>query len=125
MQIIRYLAFVESWNQPTNSTTPFQDILIGNAAHGFGLLGFSSGIIPACVAASSSTTMDYVNHSTQMYRLVIWIGIRCQLYKVRNQSAQSHLPWSCVFFRLTKEEADKRISVLRLEIEVSASKVPS
>ncbi|KAH8830354.1 polyketide beta-ketoacyl-synthase [Flagelloscypha sp. PMI_526] len=110
IQILRYQAFVLGWNDVARSVTPFSDILKENARHSVGVLGFSSGILPACVAAVSASIHEYVVQAVEVFRLIIWIGVRCQLYKVKKGLAKSVLPWSCVFPRLSFEDAERTIA---------------
>ena len=115
IQSLRYLAFVEKFALNTNSLTPFRDVLKPNSENGLGVLGFSSGILPACVAGTSLTVISYISKSVEAYRLAIWIGIRTQLFRRRTLDAASinldtTLPWSIVFRGMTKTMAEESIT---------------
>ncbi|KIY69501.1 ketoacyl-synt-domain-containing protein [Cylindrobasidium torrendii FP15055 ss-10] len=77
IQILRYMVFVDS----LGSRTANNDVLGTNAHHGVGVLGFSSGILPATVVSSSSSRAEFMKHAIEVYRLVLWIGIRAQQYR--------------------------------------------
>ncbi|TFK33599.1 hypothetical protein BDQ12DRAFT_657776 [Crucibulum laeve] len=113
LQALRYLAFAESTAAFTSSLTPFSDILQRNVEQGAGILGFSSGILPACVVGTSLSTIAFVSRSVEAYRLAIWIGIRSQIYRrqvLNVHSIDPALPWSLVFVGLKKEYAEEAIA---------------
>ena len=115
IQALRYLAFVEATALSTGSLRPFTDILERNAEHGLGILGFSSGILPACVAATSFSLHKYISTAVEVYRLALWIGIRSQLYRQETLAAASldqhtSLPWSVVLIGLDRELAATSVS---------------
>ncbi|KAF8626009.1 hypothetical protein AX17_006732 [Amanita inopinata Kibby_2008] len=110
VQVLRYLAFMEEIGGVTGSLTPFDDMLRCNRKYAVGILGFSSGILPACIVASSTSTINYISHAVEVFRLAIWIGIRTQLYRKKTFSLCSttiepSLPWSLVFFGLDCQTA--------------------
>ncbi|EPQ54389.1 polyketide beta-ketoacyl-synthase [Gloeophyllum trabeum ATCC 11539] len=114
IQSLRYLAHIESLSTE-KKTSPFADYLKSNAAQGLGVLGFSSGILPACVVGTSNTTVSYIAHAVEAYRLAFWIGVRCQLYRVAALEAEDApgkectLPWSLVFMGMNKKVAQDAI----------------
>ncbi|KAG6907234.1 Type I Iterative PKS [Tephrocybe rancida] len=115
LQTLRYLSFVEATCISTDSLTPFSDVLKGNMEHDFGILGFSSGILPACVVATSFSTLGYITKAVEAYRLALWVGIRSHLYRVETLKAapldlDTDLPWSLVFMGLGKDGAEEAIA---------------
>ncbi|KAJ6585673.1 polyketide synthase [Mycena capillaripes] len=105
LQSLRFLSFIESSGVAECSLTPFSDFL----SRSHGILGFSSGMLPACVVASSSDLVTYISHSVQAYRLAIWIGVRTQMYCATTLD-DAHLvanesPWSVVILGVSKNEA--------------------
>lgn len=108
-QSLGYLSFIEGSAVAEGSRTPFSDAL--KRTHS--VLGFSSGILPACVAASSSDLISYISHSAQAYRLAFWVGIRAQIYcaTVRDDAPGIGIndgsPWSVVILGVSKEEAEE------------------
>lgn len=115
IQTLRYLAFIEATGSSTNSLTPFSDLLKPNLEHGLGILGFSSGILPACVAGTSFSTISYISRAVEAYRLAIWIGIRTQLYRRSTLNAafidrDTTLPWSLVYLGMSKTTAEEFIT---------------
>ncbi|PFH47919.1 hypothetical protein AMATHDRAFT_6301 [Amanita thiersii Skay4041] len=120
VQILRYLAFIEEIGVSTGSLTPFSDILRCNTKYAVGILGFSSGILAACVVGSSVSLASYIAHAVEGFRLSIWIGIRTQLYRNRvladrfPKTAPS-LPWSLVFFGLSLQTAEAALTKFNKE----------
>ncbi len=110
LQSLRYLAYVESSGADGESLTPFSDILRGNLENSLGVLGFSSGILPAVVTGTSFNTISYISRSVEAYRLALWIGIRTQRYKVQTDLYDPAAPWSLVFLGLSKESAEDAIA---------------
>ncbi|KAG6872570.1 hypothetical protein C0995_008721 [Termitomyces sp. Mi166 len=122
VQALRYLAFVEATCVSANSVTPFSDILKRNIQHDLGVLGFSSGILPACVVATSFSTWSYITRAVETYRLAIWVGIRSHLYRVQTLKAASlnlntHLPWSLVLMGSTKVDAEEALATYTKEVD--------
>lgn len=114
LQILRYLAFIDHVTETTGSFTPFSDVLQCNAANGTGILGLSSGILPAVVVGTSLNLSTFLSRAVEAYRLAIWIGVRTQAYRQKTLSAASpdhdpSLPWSLVFMGLTKDFIDDAV----------------
>jgi hypothetical protein len=124
IQSLRYLAFVESIGLATNSLNPFTDVLRGNMEQNLGILGFSSGILPACVVASSFSTLSYISCAVEMYRLAIWIGIRTQMYRMsilnptwnENDAA---LPWAIVLSGASQDEIEAIIARYQAHVSLT------
>ncbi|KDR83172.1 hypothetical protein GALMADRAFT_134664 [Galerina marginata CBS 339.88] len=105
-QLLRYLSFIENAPITTDSTTPFTDALRCNTDHGVGILGFSSGIISACVVATSPSALSFISHAVEAYRLALWIGIRSQFYRAGLQQSSAlpidYRPWALVIVGIKK-----------------------
>ncbi|KAJ3928286.1 MAG: polyketide synthase [Lentinula lateritia] len=125
MQLLQYLSFVEQFGAENGSLRPFADLLIGHSTSSVGILGFSSGIVSACVVASSNSAKSYLSFALEAYRLALWIGIRCQLYCFGTSDADTVLPWSVVFIRISTEEAQEAISDFESRRNSSESEDPS
>ncbi|KAK0228850.1 polyketide synthase [Armillaria fumosa] len=115
LQTLRYLAYIDASVASTGSLTPFSDVLKPNSVHGVGILGFSSGILPAAVVATSFSSVSFLSHAVEVYRLAIWIGVRAQIFRGTTLSgsfpeAVHSSPWSLVFLGLNKEDAEVAIS---------------
>lgn len=97
LQALRYLAHIESAG---STSTRLADILKADQSKSLGILGFSSGVLAACVVASSPSTLSYISNATKAFRLAFRIGFRTQEYRqnvLRGvDSAASALPWSVV-----------------------------
>ncbi|EGN93845.1 hypothetical protein SERLA73DRAFT_163261 [Serpula lacrymans var. lacrymans S7.3] len=108
VQSLRYLSFLQQSVPDVNSPLPFNDILASNGTLSLGILGFSSGIIPASVVGTSTNRLTYICHSVEAFRLVFWIGVRiCQRRKVLldNRTSVRAEPtscWSIVCFGIDK-----------------------
>ncbi|KAJ6526457.1 polyketide synthase [Mycena capillaripes] len=105
-QCLRYLSFIECADVVDGSLTPFGDALKRSNA----ILGFSSGILQACVVASSSDLASYIGHAVQAYRVAIWIGIWTQIYRAKTLEHSgligADLPWSLVIRGVSKTGAE-------------------
>jgi len=125
IQSLRYLAYVESTASASGSLTPFTDFLQTNIENRVGIAGFSSGIVAACLVASSQTSVAYVAHAVELYRLAFWIGVRCQQYLVDAlEKALVPLkwhsePWSQVVIGCDKAAILGHISKYHAEVRLS------
>ncbi|KAF8891957.1 polyketide synthase [Gymnopilus junonius] len=96
-QLLQYLSFVEYLSPSASSTTSFADVLKCNMDHEVGVLGFSSGLLSACVVATSSSTLSFINNAVETYRLALWIGIRSQIFRSKlDKHDEDHRPWAVV-----------------------------
>ncbi|KAF9452485.1 ketoacyl-synt-domain-containing protein [Macrolepiota fuliginosa MF-IS2] len=110
LQSLRYLAYIESSRTEDDSPILFNEILEGNLEKGLGVLGFSSGILPAVVVATSFDTISYISRSVETYRLAFWIGVRTQQFRHHNIIHDSPAPWSFVFLGLDKKSAEEAVA---------------
>ncbi|KAF5386452.1 hypothetical protein D9757_005863 [Collybiopsis confluens] len=109
VQLLRYLSFVERFGLEEGSLTPFSELLQSYSTSRVGVLGFSSGILPACVVAASSSMASYLSLALEAYRLSLWIGIRCQLCRSSTSNTESTAPWSFVLIGISPEAAQEAI----------------
>ncbi|KAG6810939.1 Type I Iterative PKS [Tricholoma furcatifolium] len=124
LQTLRYLAFVEATRTMTNSLTPFSDILKRNLESRTGILGVSSGLLPACVVATSCSILSYITKAVEAYRLALWIGIRCHLFRINalkdaSLDLDTDLPWSLLFKGLGRVDVEESIAAFSKEAETS------
>ncbi|KAJ7160342.1 putative polyketide synthase [Mycena filopes] len=108
IQALRYLHFVlfGSGGGGGTTSTPFATAL--KRTHT--VLGFSSGILPACVVATSPTLGSYIAHAVEAFKLALWIGVRVQEHRVEVLATAATedevtLPWSLVLFGVSQTEA--------------------
>ena len=123
VQALRYLAFAEWSHSQAEHRPSFDDILKDNANSGIGVLGFSSGILPACVVAASSSTIQFITNAVQGYRLAFWIGLRAQEHRSRTLQERGlpddcSLPWSAVFRGISKTSAEERIAASPIKVSL-------
>lgn len=101
-QLLRYLSHVE--------TTPGTEF--DNAAAAISeVAGFCSGSLVAAVVASSHTTIDFLCHGVEAFKLAVWIGYETELYRLSQclEGETEMLSWSLVVFGWTREAALRRI----------------
>ncbi|KAG7098798.1 Type I Iterative PKS [Marasmius oreades] len=99
VQVLRYYAHVEA------SSTPFSHHLTTNSNHGLGLLGFSSGILPACAVACSPDRLSFIRHTVQIFRFAFWLGLRCHQYTNDDLShCKTRRSWSRVVIGIPVSE---------------------
>lgn len=113
IQVLRYMAFVDS----LDSRTPYSDVLDTNGQHAVGVLGFSSGILPATVVASSSSSAEFMKHAIEAYRLVLWIGIRAQQYCLEVTKGMFIAPsaaWSVVLLGRSLQDIELSVEDFRV-----------
>ncbi|KAI0051416.1 polyketide synthase [Auriscalpium vulgare] len=114
IQALGYLDLVESRSN-TSSKSSFLSSLEKNRALGFGVLGFSSGILPACVVGTSASKLQYLVNAVSAFKVAFWIGVRTQLYRrsalqEAGAAVDDVRPWSLVFLGMTRSAAEEAIS---------------
>ncbi|KAI0036587.1 polyketide synthase [Vararia minispora EC-137] len=107
--LIQTLTYFNAYAEELTNATPER-----SSTHEFGVLGFSSGIISACVAGASRSTLHYINNATAAFRLAFWIGFRAQAYRHRvldeaGIPRSDTRPWSLVFTGVDKVTAEKLV----------------
>jgi hypothetical protein len=113
-QSLRYLGYVESLN---NSPSRFTDALKAHASRNLGVLGFSLGILVACVVATSQNTLVCISIFVEAFRLAFWIGVRTQYYRKNVLGdGKECLPWSVVLSGTNRKEADTAIEAFRHKV---------
>lgn len=101
-QLLRYLSYVE------NTT----DLIFENLPSKFlEVSGFCSGSLPAAVVASSRTIVNFLSNSVETFKLALWIGYRCELFRIAESVPEEKelLSWGLVIFGWTREVALDRI----------------
>ncbi|KAF7977208.1 hypothetical protein HWV62_4469 [Athelia sp. TMB] len=115
-QTLRYLHAVENSG---SSQTRFRDALVHPGTQSLGVLGFSSGLLAACVVASSPSLPAFIFRSVEAFRLAFWIGFRTQEYRnnaLKNtDSAARQLPWSVVLLGLDQDLVEEAIENFRTQ----------
>ena len=116
-QALRYLDVV---GNSGSSQSRFRDALVHPGAQSLGILGFSSGLLAACVVASSPSLPAFISRSVEAFRLAFWIGFRTQEYRnsVLNDadSAARQLPWSVVLLGLDQDLVEAAIQDFRTQV---------
>ncbi|KAF7776218.1 hypothetical protein Agabi119p4_4611 [Agaricus bisporus var. burnettii] len=122
-QSLRYLAYIETSGGVEETLAPFSDVLKGNREYQLGVLGFSSGILPAVVVATSFNTISYISRSVEAYRLAFWIGVRVQPFREKIALPNPDSPWSLVFSGLDKKSAEEAIIAFDSDLPLGVTAV--
>jgi len=104
-QTLLYLSYVEDNVAVPDALSPsFTDFLQTNADYGVGVVGFSSGIMSACVVATSPSPYVFVCHAVEAYRLALRIGIQSQICRAQILQPGRHdsRPWGLVLIGINK-----------------------
>ncbi|KAF8182359.1 putative polyketide synthase [Pholiota molesta] len=115
LQSLAYLVYAES-SCVKGAQLSFEHALRSHTSGRVGVLGFSSGIISACVVATSPSVPSFISNALQAYRLALWIGIRSQIHRkhLLDSSIPERLeevcPWSLMLRGLNKNQAQRSIS---------------
>ncbi|KAI0304291.1 hypothetical protein B0F90DRAFT_1809157 [Multifurca ochricompacta] len=96
IQTLIYLEWATRITEAASNT--FATLLERNRRYGIGLIGFSSGIITACVAGTSATILDFLSNAVSAFRVALWIG------------QNDNRSWSCVLFGIGRRAAEEAIS---------------
>jgi len=119
--LIQALVYLE-WATRTIGDTPdaFTMLLEPNRGYHVGIVGFSSGIISACIVGTSSTLLDYLSNSVSAFRVALWIGVRTQCYRIRALIASSHVnddrSWSRILLGIGYHATEEAISQFGLQV---------
>jgi hypothetical protein len=112
-QALRYLSFAELTTASATPRLPFDHIITSNKQ--LGVLGFSAGILTACVVATSSSVTSYISQAVDVYRMILWMSIRSQLHRHAELQRIGHskydaAPWSMVILGMTKANVEGAIA---------------
>jgi len=125
--LIQALLYLE-WATRTVGAAPdaFATLLEWNRRHRVGIVGFSSGIISACVVGTSTTLLDFLSNSASAFRVTLWIGVRAQCYRSRALLASGlHVnddrSWSRIILGMGCHTAEEAISKFCLQVSILLS----
>nr|QTV20414.1 polyketide synthase [Russula virescens] len=98
-----------------DSQDAFASLLERNRQNGTGIIGFSSGIISACITGTSATLLDFLFNATSAFRVALWIGVRTQIYRSRALLASGlHVndsrSWSSILLGMGRRAAEEAVS---------------
>lgn len=90
-------------------------LLQQNSRYSTGIIGFSSGVISACVVGTSATLLDFLCNAVSAFRVALWIGVRTQFYRRRTLVASGFRgnddrSWSRVLLGIGRHAAEEAIS---------------
>jgi malonyl CoA-acyl carrier protein transacylase len=104
LQSLRYLACMEASHASGQAKDAYQS---HEAAC---ILGFSSGILPACIAATSVSPVSFISSTVEAFRLSVWIGIRMQSVRSTMTAWPTSDPFSLVLMGTSSEIVETAIS---------------
>ncbi|TDL16946.1 ketoacyl-synt-domain-containing protein, partial [Rickenella mellea] len=103
LQVLRYMIAIE--NDENLLVDP--DVL--------GIVGYSSGILPALLVATSESRSELLSNALQLLTAAFWLGYHCQIYRQNGLSdipaydPDVEEPWSIVLFDHSQEEATELV----------------
>ncbi|KAF7327244.1 hypothetical protein MKEN_00301700 [Mycena kentingensis (nom. inval.)] len=107
VQTLRYLRVVSADGA---GRSPFRDALARCGR--CGVVGFSSGILAACVVASSPSLGAFIANAADAMRVAVWIGVRAMQYQLRAGTVEdADLPWSIVVLGASRDEMEELLRV--------------
>lgn len=81
--------------------------------------GFSSGLIPAAVAASSVTSPEVVRFGTEAFRLAFWTACRTILEgQKQTEASEAHESWSLVVMGLSRAQVEERLDQFHRQVSM-------
>jgi len=122
--LIQTLVYLE-WATRTIGDAPdtFTTLLERNRGYHVGIVGFSSGIISACIVGTSVTLLDYLSNTVSAFRVALWIGVRTQCYRIRAFIASSHVnddgSWSRILLGIGYHATEEAISQFRPQVSTA------
>jgi hypothetical protein len=125
VQALRYLVYFSGPTTEANGLH-FVELPRSNSSHHLGVIGFSSGIITACVVGASSSVLTFISNAVEAFRLAFWIGMRSMQERTKElQSAlvfpDTRLPWSVVCVGLSKSDVLGFISDFEISVRGSCT----
>jgi malonyl CoA-acyl carrier protein transacylase len=82
-----------------------------NCRYSAGVIGFSSGVISACVVGTSATLLDLLCNATSAFRVALWIGVRTPSYRRRALVASNDVrSWSRILLGIEHHAAEEAIN---------------
>jgi hypothetical protein len=99
----------------------FSMLLERNRRHRVGVVGFSSGIISACIVGTSATLLDYLSNASSAFRVALWIGVRTQCSRIRTLiasgfHADDDRSWSRILLGMGYHATKEAISQFCLQV---------
>lgn len=86
------------------------------------MAGYSSGILPAALVASSDSIPALLSNAIDLFGLVFALGFRCQCFRKQALSAvpahdlDREAPWSLVLFGMNREEVQWAVDSFNTEV---------
>lgn len=99
----------------------FVRLLERNRRHRVGVVGFSSGILSACIVGTSGTLLDYLSNASSAFRVALWIGVRTQCSRIRTLvasefHANDDRSWSRILLGMEFRATEEAISRFCLQV---------
>ena len=120
--LIQTLIYLEWATRAVGATQDaFSAPLERNRQISTGVIGFSSGIISACVVGTSATLLDFLSNAVSAFRVALWIGVRAQFCRDHTLLASgfhindNHL-WSIILLGMGHHATEEAISQFCLQV---------
>ena len=99
----------------------FSALLEKNRQNSTGIVGFSSGVISACVVGTSATLLDFLSNAVSAFRVALWIGVRTQFSRGHALLASGfqindNCLWSVVLLGIGHHATEEAISRFCLQV---------
>jgi hypothetical protein len=119
--LIQTLIYLEWATRAVKAQDVLATLLERNSRNGAGIVGFSSGIISACVVGTSATLSDFLSNAIPAFRVALWIGVRTQFYRSRALLASGlHVndsrSWSRILLGMGRRAAEEAVSQFCLQV---------
>jgi len=118
--LIQALIYLE-WATRAVGQDAFSAVLERNRQNSTGIVGFSSGIISACVVGTSATLLDFLSNTVSAFRVALWIGVRTQFYRghallTSGFHINDNRSWSIVLLGMGYHATEEAISQFCLQV---------
>jgi malonyl CoA-acyl carrier protein transacylase len=118
--LIQALIYLE-WATRAVGQDAISALLERNRQNSIGIVGFSSGIISACVVGTSATLLDFLSNTVSAFRVALWIVVRTQFYRGHALLTSGfHINddrlWSIILFGIGHHATEEAISQFCLQV---------
>jgi malonyl CoA-acyl carrier protein transacylase len=118
--LLQALIYLE-WATRAVGQDAFSAVLERNRQNSTGIVGFSSGIISACVVGTSVTLLDFLSNTVAAFRVAFWIGVRTQFYRAHTLLTSGyHINdnrlWSIILLGMGHRATEEAISQFCLQV---------
>jgi malonyl CoA-acyl carrier protein transacylase len=118
--LVQALIYLE-WATRAVGQDAISALLERNRQNSTGIVGFSSGIISACVVGTSATLLDFLSNTVSAFRVALWIGVRTQFYRghallTSGFHINDNRLWSIILLGMGHHATEEAISQFCLQV---------